>query len=651
MKKSKIVKRLKRLFIVLCIPVFLIIVPVGINKLYESIRSSFITDAEKRIEDVERLTYVMQNEFSGYNVLEGTTRFNKQITYLKDISTDQSITQKAFNLELFKAVAAFKDPHTAVTNTSQLFNRFFPYRVTWSSGDFYLTSGVVNSKWLGAKVTSFDNIDSKTVFTKLNQYTSSPNKTGNAVFMSLFQSNADLLYHEKIINSPNTITLGLTLSNGETTKVTFDSMANEQINTLNNYMRLSTKYKDTKPLWKTNSERNYWFKYLKEDNLFYLRYAFCVAQGDINLFWEDVFNQIEKTNPNKFIIDLRGNPGGDTQNHAKFLNDLAKNSTINKYGKLYTIIDRKTGSAAVSLASNLERLTETILVGEKTIDLPNTTSDPTYFTLPHSGVKIVVPNLYHLNTHIYDKRDAVVPDIPITQLIDDKNYDEDQVLNAIKKMQVSNAEKEKSIVDLPSKLIGKYSFSPLRNLTIKKKNNIWKLEIDGLIETPLFKRDSMIYTEKYNIKLRLTDSLYNSIMLEIHGSEVIAKKINADSISLITNIEQRNFDAVKAQLLTIKLEGGLPYYIGRPLLQTTTYDIYLNDGFDKAYEFNRITKSIFPDDPVVSIIDYELYEYDSNTLGQVKSVFPIAGKLIKRYYDVITTEKIMNDDYNPFIGH
>lgn len=250
MKKSKIFKRFKRFFLVLCIPILLIVVPVGINKLYESIRSSFLSDNEKRNEDIERLTYVMQNEFSGYDVLEGTSNFNQQITSLKRIANDETVSKEAFNLELLKAVAAFKDPHTAVANTPQLFNRFFPYRVTWSNDDFYITSGAVDSKWLGAKVTSFNKTKPQTVFTKLNQYTSSPNKTGNAAFMSLFQSNADLLYHEKIIDSPNTITLELTLSNGETTNITFNSMTNDDINNLNNYVRLSTKHKDTKPLWK-----------------------------------------------------------------------------------------------------------------------------------------------------------------------------------------------------------------------------------------------------------------------------------------------------------------------------------------------------------------------------------------------------------------
>lgn len=53
---------------------------------------------------------------------------------------------------------------------------------------------------------------------------------------------------------------------------------------------------------------------------------------------------------------------------------------------------------------------------------------------------------------------------------------------------------------------------------------------------------------------------------------------------------------------------------------------------------------------MVYIVDFELYQYDGQTLGQITSAFPVIGKLLKHYYSVITTEKVMNDQYNAFIG-
>jgi hypothetical protein len=34
----------------------------------------------------------------------------------------------------------------------------------------------------------------------------------------------------------------------------------------------------------------------------------------------------------------------------------------------------------------------------------------------------------------------------------------------------------------------------------------------------------------------------------------------------------------------------------------------------------------------------------------MRTAAAIIGKVVKRYYTVVTTEQIMNDDYNAFIG-
>ncbi|MDX1471506.1 MAG: hypothetical protein R3213_08410, partial [Flavobacteriaceae bacterium] len=162
--------------------------------------------------------------------------------------------------------------------------------------------------------------------------------------------------------------------------------------------------------------------------------------------------------------------------------------------------------------------------------------------------------------------------------------------------------------------------------------------------------DSTIITQKYNIQLKMNDSLGESLTLSMHGSNINLTKTNPNNYSLIKNIEQRRFPDIENQINMLKSNDVLPHYIGRPLLQTSTYNIFLSDGFENAYKMNEITKSLFPNDPVGSIIDYELYNYDSNTWGKIKTTMPLFGKVIKRYYTVITTDRIMNDDYNPFSG-
>lgn len=644
-------KRLKRFLLILMSPILFIFILIVINKLYEAGRNSFLDTIQKQTEDIDRLAYVFKNEFAGYKVLQDSISFAIQIEGLKTLVEKEDLSSESFNLEVLKIVASFKDPHTAIVNTKQIINNYFPYRVTWSDGNFYLTSGVVDAKWLGAKVMRFNNTDSKTVYDILNRYSSSPNEAGSAYFMNLYQSNAYLLFHEKVIDSPDKIQLELKDENGKIGKVTFNSMSNEEVNQHDKYIRLSSNFRDNLPVWKRHVEKNYWFEYWPADKTMYLRYSMCVAQGDINVFWKELFDEIEQKKPEKFIIDLRGNPGGDTQNNVKFLNELSNNNTVNNYGKLFTIIDRATGSAAVSLASNLERLTNTIIVGEKTMDRPNTTSDPTYFSLPHSGIKISVPSLYHLNTYVFDERDAVIPKISINQLIDKQNYNQDQVLDSIRKINFDdNFLYQLSDDKISDKAIGKYKFSLIRNLEIYQEGEQYKIAIDGLLEGNLQQNDSSIFSNKYNIKVVPNDSLFTSIDIEVHGCKLKAQRINNNELSVIENINAGNFERLQKQISKLKSNGVLPYYLQRPFFQTTIYDLYVKDGFEKALELNKLAKSLFPNDPVTSIIDYELYQYNDETFGQIKSVFPIIGKVVKRYYQIVMTPKIMNDDYNPFIG-
>ena len=67
--------------------------------------------------------------------------------------------------------------------------------------------------------------------------------------------------------------------------------------------------------------------------------------------------------------------GGDNTTYGPLLDMLEQNAAINKPGKLFTIMDRGTFSAAGSFVTDMERRTETLLVGEPTGGAPNQYGD------------------------------------------------------------------------------------------------------------------------------------------------------------------------------------------------------------------------------------------------------------------------------------
>lgn len=328
---------LKWIIISIITVVLLILAPIGINNLYENIRAAFLTDQEKRDEDLSRLEYLFKNEFSGYGVLPNSNNFDKQLAALRQkVADNTSLDQDAFNMEVIKTVASFKDPHTGVYT---FLDQRFPFSLTWSDGYFYLLAGQVDKQWLGAKVLTFDGTPASEVFEKISAYTTSPNEAGTAYFIRYFIPYEDPLYHEGIIADKATINLEVSL-NGQTDKLTFNSMPSAEVSGLSDYNRISQTIGDRKlPLYRTNYEKNYWYDFNEAEQLLYLRYSLCVDQGDIEFFWDEFFEKLKEKQPEKLVIDVRGNPGGDAQSHNSFLTRIRKDTLVNKYGRLFTIID------------------------------------------------------------------------------------------------------------------------------------------------------------------------------------------------------------------------------------------------------------------------------------------------------------------------
>jgi C-terminal processing protease CtpA/Prc len=643
---KKILKWLKWTLVPIVVLVFMIIIPIGINKAYESLRASKLTDQERKIEDLDRLEYLFKNEFAGYNVFPTTQVFDEKLGRLrKEVIEDPNLNQEVFNMEVLKLVASFKDPHTGIFS---YLDRRYPFSLAWSDGYFYLLGGQIDKKWLGAKVVKFGNTTSQEVFDKISAYTSSPNEAGTAYFVEYFIPYSAPLFHEGISKDKDSILLEVS-KNGKNEVLTFNSMSKAEVAVLPDYYRMSDISEGHEvSLYKRNPQKIYWYEYDESDQLLYLRYRQCVDQGDIEGFWDEVFEKIKEYEPSKFVIDVRGNPGGDSQSHISFLNRIQKDTIVNQKGRLFTLIDRGTGSAAVNFANDMERLTASHLVGEKTIDTPNTTADPTFFTLPHSKIKIMIPNLYAFNSHLHDRRDAIIPDIPIVQNLEEEAYYRDEVLDSIRKFKLGD--ESHRFAQLPASLEGQYSFSKLRNLALKPSNGRWYITIDGLIESPIYQNDTMLYTLQYDLSLSYRDSVASELELGIHQSTLKINRIDDKDVSIEKLLAEGSYTLAKDKLTALKNDGRFPFYIDRPFFQTKTYEVYNELGFDKAFELNKMTKEFFPDDPVTSIVDFELYQYEGRPIGQFKSLFPIVGKLLKRYYTVLTTDRIMNDDYNAFIG-
>ena len=167
------------------------------------------------------------------------------------------------------------------------------------------------------------------------------------------------------------------------------------------------------PLYLKNMTAAYWFEYLPESKVLYFQYNRVRNDGEEPLakFTERLFKFVSENEVDKLVIDMRWNNGGNTFLSQPLLYGLIRNEKINKRGKLFVIIGRRTYSAAQNTATFFERHTNAIFVGEPTGSSPNFIGEETIFTLPYSKVLANVSDLYWQSAWPMDYRTWIAPHI------------------------------------------------------------------------------------------------------------------------------------------------------------------------------------------------------------------------------------------------
>jgi hypothetical protein len=114
----------------------------------------------------------------------------------------------------------------------------------------------------------------------------------------------------------------------------------------------------------------------------------------------------------RFVLDLRGNPGGDSFLGEPIIQLIARNPALWRPGALFTLIDRGSFSAAVNLSAELEKHTPTIFVGEPTGGHPNTWGEARRVVLPNTGLTVRLSTVFWQLTGPTDQRRAITPLLP-----------------------------------------------------------------------------------------------------------------------------------------------------------------------------------------------------------------------------------------------
>lgn len=168
------------------------------------------------------------------------------------------------------------------------------------------------------------------------------------------------------------------------------------------------------PLYLQHPEENLRAERLREKQILYIKVNILEnsAHRTVAQFARD-FDGLAAAHPaDRLVIDFRGCHGGDNQQFRSLLLAVIRNRRLDRLGNLFVIADRASFSAAVNAVSDLERLTNSILVGEPGAGAPSSWGDPKRITLPNSGLIARIATVYWRDWTPGGKRPWISPDIP-----------------------------------------------------------------------------------------------------------------------------------------------------------------------------------------------------------------------------------------------
>jgi hypothetical protein len=209
---------------------------------------------------------------------------------------------------------------------------------------------------------------------------------------------------------PATDKMQITIRDGEG-KTRSAVLVENKSGEVNNWVSVRQNTKTPEPLYLKNRRAPYWYEYIPESKTVFFQYN--AVQNDINnplpQFCEKLFKFINENDVEKLVIDMRWNSGGNNFLNRPIVQGLMRNDKINQRGKLFVVVGRQTFSAAMNGATEIERYTNAIFVGEPTGSSPNFVGESIRVNLPYSKMQGSISDLYWQSSVAMDYRTWIAP--------------------------------------------------------------------------------------------------------------------------------------------------------------------------------------------------------------------------------------------------
>ncbi len=392
---------------------------------------------------VQRMELIHYNLFHTMSREEWNTAIENLYQKIPELADHEVI------VELMKIIAMVGDGHTQLmpplpgwAQDRFQFEMIPVMFYEWSDGLFIRSAAPEYKNAVGAKVLKVGNVPLELTLDMLKAIAPRDSNKMNVKSIGAMALVFPAVLHAlKISNHMGQVEVVIENEEGAQSTVIFKSepVTQEMMMALamrtdpSDWIKVEGNVESSTPLWLKNPRNIYWFEYLPGTKLVYFQFDQVRNKPDEKFsdFCQRLFDFINESEVEVLVIDIRNNSGGNGLLNQALIHEIIKCEKINQKGKLFTIIGRRTYSAAMMLAVGLERHTHTVFVGEPTPASPNEISEFNPITLPYSQLMVSISCIYWQNSLAWDRRIWIAPDIVAEMTSTDYKSNVDPAMNAI----------------------------------------------------------------------------------------------------------------------------------------------------------------------------------------------------------------------------
>jgi tetratricopeptide (TPR) repeat protein len=194
----------------------------------------------------------------------------------------------------------------------------------------------------------------------------------------------------------------------------------------------SVRDQSSTPYYLRNISKNFYYEYFSDSKIVYVRQSQVLDDKEetIAAFYKKVFEFINKNDVDKLVIDVRLNGGGNNYRNKPVITGIIESKKINKPGKLFVIIGRRTFSACQNLVNEFSNYTNAIFVGEPTAENINFYGDTRRVDLPNTGIPVFLSFAWWQDKPQWENADWLAPHLAVDMSFEEYKINKDPVLEA-----------------------------------------------------------------------------------------------------------------------------------------------------------------------------------------------------------------------------